>query len=115
MGVVPGKVVSVSRGAEPAATGAASAPAQRAAGDPLNYDDLLREYNQLRERSGRTTNALASAAHDLKTPLAILTGYVELLQSEKLGTAQRAAAGSPRRHAHQRAAFAAVYPGFSEL
>jgi signal transduction histidine kinase len=34
----------------------------------------------------RTTNALASAAHDLKTPLAILNGYVELLQSEKLGS-----------------------------
>jgi len=33
----------------------------------------------------RTNNALASAAHDLKTPLAILNGYVELLQSEKLG------------------------------
>jgi len=28
---------------------------------------------------------LASAAHDLKTPLAILNGYVELLQTEKLG------------------------------
>ena len=26
-----------------------------------------------------------SAAHDLKTPLAILNGYIELLQSEKLG------------------------------
>jgi signal transduction histidine kinase len=46
---------------------------------------LLQEYSQLRERFVRTTNALASAAHDLKTPLAILTGYVELLQSEKLG------------------------------
>lgn len=43
------------------------------------------EYSQLRERYTRTTNALASAAHDLKTPLAILNGYVELLQSEKLG------------------------------
>ncbi len=43
------------------------------------------EYSQLRERYQRTTNALASAAHDLKTPLAILNGYVELLQSEKLG------------------------------
>jgi signal transduction histidine kinase len=39
----------------------------------------------LRERFQRTTNALASAAHDLKTPLSILNGYVELLQSEKLG------------------------------
>jgi signal transduction histidine kinase len=45
----------------------------------------LDEYSQLRERYLRTTNALASAAHDLKTPLAILNGYVELLQSEKLG------------------------------
>lgn len=45
----------------------------------------LQEYSQLRERYLRTTNALASAAHDLKTPLAILNGYVEVLQSEKLG------------------------------
>jgi signal transduction histidine kinase len=29
---------------------------------------------------------LASAAHDLKTPLAILNGYMELLASEKLGS-----------------------------
>jgi signal transduction histidine kinase len=47
--------------------------------------DLLQNYNQLSERYRRTTNALASAAHDLKTPLAILNGYIELLQSEKLG------------------------------
>lgn len=47
--------------------------------------DLLQNYRQLCERFQRTTNALASAAHDLKTPLAILNGYVELLQSEKLG------------------------------
>jgi signal transduction histidine kinase len=53
--------------------------------DIADYDELLREYNQLRERFLRTTNALASAAHDLKTPLAILNGYIELLESEKLG------------------------------
>jgi len=47
--------------------------------------DVVQKYNQLLERYRRTTNALASAAHDLKTPLAILNGYVELLQSEKLG------------------------------
>jgi signal transduction histidine kinase len=51
---------------------------------PLNAREL-QDYSQLRERYTRTTNALASAAHDLKTPLAILNGYVELLQSEKLG------------------------------
>ena len=52
--------------------------------EPANVPEL-QEYAQLRERYLRTTNALASAAHDLKTPLAILNGYVELLQSEKLG------------------------------
>jgi signal transduction histidine kinase len=52
---------------------------------PANVAEL-QQYSQLRERYLRTTNALASAAHDLKTPLAILNGYVELLQSEKLGS-----------------------------
>jgi len=50
-----------------------------------NPADLLQAYSELRGRFQRTTNALASAAHDLKTPLAIMNGYVELLQSEKLG------------------------------
>jgi signal transduction histidine kinase len=53
--------------------------------DPDSSEQLLQEYTQLRERFLRTTNALASAAHDLKTPLAILNGYIELLRSEKLG------------------------------
>src|SRR5579863_9050572 len=47
--------------------------------------DLPQAYSELQQRYQRTTNALGSAAHDLKTPLAILNGYVELLQSEKLG------------------------------
>src|SRR5215470_7585815 len=51
----------------------------------LGNGAAIHEYDQLRDRFLRTTNALASAAHDLKTPLAILNGYVELLQSEKLG------------------------------
>jgi signal transduction histidine kinase len=46
---------------------------------------MTRELEQLRDRFRKTTNALASAAHDLKTPLAILNGYIELLQSQKLG------------------------------
>jgi signal transduction histidine kinase len=53
--------------------------------DVPSPENLLREYKELRERFQRTTNALASATHDLKTPLAIMNGYVELLQSEKLG------------------------------
>ena len=47
--------------------------------------DLPQAYSELQQKFQRTTNALGSAAHDLKTPLAILNGYVELLQSEKLG------------------------------
>ena len=52
---------------------------------PSSADDVARELEQLRDRFRKTTNALASAAHDLKTPLAILNGYIELLQSQKLG------------------------------
>jgi len=44
-----------------------------------------RELEDLRDRFRKTTNALGSAAHDLKTPLAILNGYIELLRSQKLG------------------------------
>ena len=66
------------------AVGSAKASVSSAAETGLASQEL-QEYAQLRERYLRTTNALASAAHDLKTPLAILNGYVELLQSEKLG------------------------------
>jgi signal transduction histidine kinase len=59
--------------------------AVRLDGDLPSPENLLQEYKELRERSQRTTNALASAAHDLKTPLSILNGYVEVLHSEKLG------------------------------
>src|SRR2546428_7707559 len=63
---------------------AKASPPSTAEAAPPNAPEL-QEYSQLRERYLRTTNALASAAHDLKTPLAILNGYVEVLQSEKLG------------------------------
>jgi signal transduction histidine kinase len=59
--------------------------AANADGEVPNPETLQQEYYELRERFRRTTNALASAAHDLKTPLSILNGYVELLSSEKLG------------------------------
>ncbi len=66
------------------ASAVAKASASPRGAEPASVPEL-QEYSQLRERYMRTTNALASAAHDLKTPLAILNGYVELLQSEKLG------------------------------
>jgi signal transduction histidine kinase len=64
---------------------AASQAAPRSDSDVPNPENLLQEYTELRERYTRTTTALASAAHDLKTPLSILNGYVDLLHSEKLG------------------------------
>ena len=69
-----------------AGEGRASTATPAAPGEELpNPADLPQAFAELQERFQRTTNALGSAAHDLKTPLAILNGYVELLQSEKLG------------------------------
>jgi signal transduction histidine kinase len=65
-------------------TAAEAASPSAGAGMP-SPADLPQAYSQLQQRFQRTTNALGSAAHDLKTPLAILNGYVEVLQSEKLG------------------------------
>jgi len=66
--------------------GTAVAPIAPGAGTGMpSAADLPQAYSELQQRFQRTTNALGSAAHDLKTPLAILNGYVELLQSEKLG------------------------------
>jgi len=64
-------------------TGAPAPPVSRE--ETPSPADVLQAYSELQERFQRTTNALGSAAHDLKTPLAILNGYVALLQSEKLG------------------------------
>src|SRR5437762_14254517 len=75
------EVSSMSKQASAASEGRASAEARA----EIQIGQELQEYSQLRERYLRTTNALASAAHDLKTPLSILNGYVELLHSEKLG------------------------------
>ena len=70
---------------EPAIATESTPPIVRTDADVPTPENLLQEYKELRERFQRTTNALASAAHDLKTPLSILNGYVELLHSEKLG------------------------------
>ena len=69
----------------PEAAIAPDAAIVRGDADVPTPENLLQEYKELRGRYQRTTNALASAAHDLKTPLSILNGYVELLHSEKLG------------------------------
>ncbi len=49
------------------------------------YAELLQDFQQLLEESRRRTVALGTAAHQLKTPLAIIAGYVELLLGKKAG------------------------------
>lgn len=70
---------------DPAVAPESTSASARSDEDVPSPENLLEEYKELRERHQRTNNALASAAHDLKTPLSILNGYVELLHSEKLG------------------------------
>ena len=50
-----------------------------------DYRELLSAFQQLEERSRRRTVALGTAAHQLSTPLAIISGYVELLLTKKAG------------------------------
>jgi len=47
--------------------------------------ELTFEYESLRKAFLRQTEALASAAHELKTPLSVMQGYLDLLVSQKLG------------------------------
>jgi signal transduction histidine kinase len=52
---------------------------------PSGDMELLSAFQQLQEQSRRRTVALGTAAHQLKTPLAIIAGYVELLLTRKAG------------------------------
>src|SRR6202044_252038 len=86
--------------------------------EELSPASLQQEYADLQERFQRTTNALGSAAHDLKTPLAILNGYVELLQSEKLGSLnarQREVPGDIQESGKRLQQFIQDFLGFSVL
>ncbi len=59
---------------------------ERPPDDPqTQYKELLKANTRLQEEAQRRTIALATAAHRLKTPLAIISGYIELLQSQKAG------------------------------
>src|SRR5438270_7274276 len=53
--------------------------------DQLPTDAIRDICERLREESRRRTVALASAVHELKTPLAVMEGYMDLLYSEKAG------------------------------
>jgi len=51
----------------------------------MYMEELLRSYQRLQERNRQSSVALASAAHELRTPLSVMSGYIDVLLSEKLG------------------------------
>jgi two-component system phosphate regulon sensor histidine kinase PhoR len=69
--------------------GAGATPAKAA--DPASekhvdyYEELLHTIEQMQQDSDRRSVALAGAVHDLKTPLAVIGGFVNLLMGQKLG------------------------------
>jgi len=80
--------MSVSRTAAGIQSGSekdAAAVPKTASNEFGTQQELLQAYMQLQDRYRRCTDALAAAAHDLKTPLAIVSGYIELLHDGKLG------------------------------
>ncbi len=52
---------------------------------PAGYMELLETFQKLKEENRRRSVALGSAAHQLKTPLAIISGYIDLLLTKKPG------------------------------
>jgi len=71
---------------------AGAAPSRNFVGSEGAMADVQEQFERLQERYQRCTTSLASAAHDLKTPLSIISGYVNVLQGEKLGSL------NPRQH-----------------
>ncbi len=61
---------------------AGSTPDPDNGAQPLLCEKLIRAYVRLQDESRRR---LATAVHELKTPLAIIAGYIELLLSQKMG------------------------------
>lgn len=51
----------------------------------ITYRNLLAAYLRLQEVNRQKTVFLASAAHELKTPLAVMKGYYDLLLTNSLG------------------------------
>ncbi len=79
-------VLSLEPASEADADGATSQQVQELLRErEITYRNLLAAYLRLQEANREKTLFLASAAHELKTPLAVMKGYYDLLLSESLG------------------------------
>jgi two-component system phosphate regulon sensor histidine kinase PhoR len=70
--------------------GAGATPSTRASDPPAEkhvdyYEELLHTIQEMQQDRDRRSVALAGAVHDLKTPLAVIGGFVNLLMGQKLG------------------------------
>ena len=72
--------------ADPSAGGATQLTVQELLQErEITYRNLLAAYLKLQEVNRQKTVFLASAAHELKTPLAVIKGYYDLLLAGSLG------------------------------
>ena len=62
----------------------------------ITYRNLLAAYLKLQEVNRQKTVFLASAAHELKTPLAVIKGYYDLLLSVRWAKSPKSSATSCR-------------------
>jgi len=84
--------------------------------DPEAIPRLLDDW--LKRELFRRTLALASAAHELKTPLAVMCGYTDLLLGESLGAlneAQKTVLGEMQQNAARLQKFIHTFLTFSAL
>ena len=73
------------RGESPSGASTAPRAGDTASTLPSLYQDLLEAQGHLEEELHRRTLALATLAHEIKNPLGIVSGYIEMLLSRKVG------------------------------
>lgn len=73
------------KAADPAASGTQLTVQELLQEREITYRNLLAAYLKLQEVNRQKTVFLASAAHELKTPLAVIKGYYDLLLAGSLG------------------------------
>ncbi len=75
-----GLAASANREIETKVSGSGEPPASAAV-----YQELMETIGRQQEELYKRTVAMAAAAHELQTPLSIITGYIDLLLSQRAG------------------------------